>query len=819
MPHINKVRIKDVQRELVKAMLSMNYQRKTGFFLVYGLMLFASVSISTVAAAQADPAKAASMTSGGLDRYGGWRAVKSDATGFFRVAELDGRWCFITPDGHAFISAGINHVDYREDYSDEFVDFVTGHLRDWGFNAIGWSQEISSRDPTTGVMVHSRGWGPDQYARANMPYMHLIRFTDIEWYVDEQFPDVFSDAFAQKCDRLAKDVCAKLRDDPCLIGYFYADTPNWPLWAETVGWEKLGKIARRYYQVIHDAIRRYDTNHLLLGDRYKGDRVFSVGTFSVDGLPEVVLEAMKSTVDVLSVEYYRPDPRIEEDLARWHAVTGKPILMADSAFLAPTDALKVSPNSPCYVPDQAARGKAYQKHARRLYANPPVIGWHWCAFGRSKGRKSGLLDGEDRPYEDCVRRMRDFNRSELYPVALSSADTKRGENGPPEESREETESPDDARDAIGGTTAVRAKATGYFRTEKINDRWWFVTPEGNGFLSVGINHLDLAALKHPDNVHIFRERYGGQDDRFIKEGIAAPLRDWGFNTIGWTQELVGGVWMKPNSILRHSHEWTQRQFHVAGLPYVYNLKFADIEGFNTYVNYPDVFDSEFEEWADYVARSVCFDMAEDRLLLGYADVPVPAIMADKPGGWAEGLDLDNADDLAKLQRIVRQYFRVTTDAIRRYDRNHLIFGPRFGRSDEMPDWLLKLAGEYFDVLLMNRFLTPEQVRTDLARWNDLTGKPVLISDMLYLAPTKLLRVRNKAACYVPDQKARGEAYRRFAEAAFAEPYVVGLHWCAFIENRARKSGLKNYLDEPYEECVSRMREFNRNRLYSTALRR
>ena len=33
----------------------------------------------------------------------------------------------------------------------------------------------------------------------------------------------------------------------------------------------------------------------------------------------------------------------------------------------------------------------------------------------------------------------------------------------------------------------------------------------------------------------------------------------------------------------------------------------------------------------------------------------------------------------------------------------------------------------------------------------------------------------------------------------------------------RKSGLKNYLDEPYEGCVRRMQEFNRNRLYATAL--
>jgi hypothetical protein len=334
-----------------------------------------------------------------------------------------------------------------------------------------------------------------------------------------------------------------------------------------------------------------------------------------------------------------------------------------------------------------------------------------------------------------------------------------------------------------------------------------------------MNHLDLAALKHPDNIHIFQQRYGGQDDRYIREGIARPLRDWGFNTIGWTQEVVGGVWMKPGSILRHSHEWTPRQFRLTAMPYVYNLKFADIESFNTFVHYPDVFSPEFEQWADYQARSVCVELTDDPLLIGYADVPVPAITEDKPGAWAEGLDLDRPADLAKLQRIVRRYFEVTTEAIRRYDPNHLIFGPRFGRPDQEPEWLLEMAGEFFDVILMNRFVTPEQVEVDLKRWHELTGRPILISDMLYLAPTEMLKIGPRAPSHRPDQAARGQAYVDFAERAFAQPHIVGLHWCAFLENRTRKSGLKNYLDEPYEDCVSRMRSFNRQRLYPVALGR
>ena len=359
----------------------------------------------------------------GLDQYGGWKGVQGEATGFFRVEEIGGRWWYVTPEGNVFLSVGVNHADYREDYSPEYVDFVRSHLQDWGFNTVGWSQESLSSKFVKGEVVHSRGWGPAQYARLGMPYAHLLRFTDMEWYADEQFPDVFDgDAFAHKCDRIARATCTQLRDDPHLIGYFYADTPNWPEWARVTGHD-LGReadqrrfraLAARYYRVIHDAIRRYDEHHLLLGDRYKGNAAITVAGKAVNGLPDCVLEAMQETVDVLSIEYYARFETMRADLRRWHGLSGKPILLADSAFLAPTDVLQIGPGAEVYVPDQAARGRAYRDFAREAFSRPWIVGWHWCAFGRSRGRRSGLLDGNDKPYKECVGVMRAYNRGELY---------------------------------------------------------------------------------------------------------------------------------------------------------------------------------------------------------------------------------------------------------------------------------------------------------------------------------------------------------------------------------------------------------------------
>lgn len=373
-------------------------------------------------------------------------------------------------------------------------------------------------------------------------------------------------------------------------------------------------------------------------------------------------------------------------------------------------------------------------------------------------------------------------------------------------------------DQYGGTTQMISDATEFFTVRKIDGRWWFITPEGHGFISMGMNHLDLSSIKYPDNIHIFNERYGGSNDRFITEGIAQPLKAWGFNTLGWSQEMVGGVWGKPGSIIRHSPEWTPNQFRLANMPFVYNLAFAEIEKFNNNPHYPNVFDSDFDMWADHLARSVCVDLANDPLLLGYADLPLPDFTRKTPGSWAEHLNFENPNDMDQLKAIVDRYFEVTTQAIKRYDPNHLIFGPRFSPMPENLEWVIEAAGKHFDALLCNWFISPDEITTELKKWHKLSHRPILISDMAFLAPTDLLEANPGGASYVPDQKARGIAYRKFNEQSLRSPYILGHHWCAFFENLCRKSGIKNHFDEPYWDCVNEMKTFNCKHLYATAMR-
>ena len=317
-----------------------------------------------------------------------------DSSAFFTVGERAGHWWFMTPEGNPFWSTGMNHIDsatiryaesgniWRERYGNSEKHFlqegVVPDLEAWGFNTIGWNQEVVIRLPT--IHRHSRSFTPEEYAWADMPYCHLLPFTEThQWEVETRHPDVFSEDFVEWCDYVARAQCARLADDPNLIGYFYVDCPMWvhsldwnpldpwfdPAKLETdAGRRELSDMAERYYSVIHDAIKRYDPNHLLLGDRYEGKQL----------LPDEVLLAAAPYVDVMSFQYFSTPEVICPDLQRWHELTGKPVLLADACAPGRDPA-------------------AYAPMIRALREVPSCIGWHVCgAYLQNRARGAGFRD-------------------------------------------------------------------------------------------------------------------------------------------------------------------------------------------------------------------------------------------------------------------------------------------------------------------------------------------------------------------------------------------------------------------------------------------
>lgn len=169
------------------------------------------------------------------DRFGGWKGKKFDATGFFRV-EKDERWWLVTPEGHAFLSFGINHFYpdlWKQAYNSEVWQqrLKIENLDDWGQFGPAlrtWFLQTCQDYGFNTVGVHNALQILNR-PEAAVPYLQPIRFVDIpHWKTavpNENFLDVFAPSFASHCDKLAKEIAAPVKDDPFLLGYTMTDCP------------------------------------------------------------------------------------------------------------------------------------------------------------------------------------------------------------------------------------------------------------------------------------------------------------------------------------------------------------------------------------------------------------------------------------------------------------------------------------------------------------------------------------------------------------------------------------------------------------------
>lgn len=148
-------------------------------------------------------------------------------------------------------------------------------------------------------------------------------------------------------------------------------------------------MATQYYKTTKEAIRRYDKNHLILGDRYEANAPIA----------QEVIEAALPHIDALSFQDFR-DP--VKHLAEWYEKTGKPVLLADAARIKwQTEPGEFTRNN----------GAWYAETLAALLENPGCVGFHLCgAYQRNKARRYGLLDELENPDRENVEQMTEANR-------------------------------------------------------------------------------------------------------------------------------------------------------------------------------------------------------------------------------------------------------------------------------------------------------------------------------------------------------------------------------------------------------------------------
>ncbi len=357
--------------------------------------------------------------------------------------------------------------------------------------------------------------------------------------------------------------------------------------------------------------------------------------------------------------------------------------------------------------------------------------------------------------------------------------------------------------ASGLPVASASAATGVFSIQSFqNQRKLLATPDGKPFFALSFNHIDSSALRYEENLHIWRERYGASEERWIRERVAPDLRDWGFNSIGWTQDVV----VREPNYHWHSERWTRDHYNWAGLPYFHVVPFFEPQRWKLGAERPDVFSEEFARWCEFVARENCAALADDPNLIGYYFADVPLLtkggqLYKKKQTWFDPADLQSEEGRKRVSREVRQYYKVTTAALRRYDPNHLVFGDRYNLAAPLPEPVLDAAAEYVDAIAVQ--LAPK-IEETAAVMNPIcwrTGKPFIVADATH---TSRPAIRMAGTRHDPKK------YALLLNSMKESSECIGVNLCGgFVRNRVRRKGVYDEQENPDLEAVEGFRQSNR----------
>ena len=229
----------------------------------------------------------------------------------------------------------------------------------------------------------------------------------------------------------------------------------------------------------------------------------------------------------------------------------------------------------------------------------------------------------------------------------------------------------------GWLNGPRQTATGFFRVEKINGRWWAIDPEGYLFIHMALNSV---SLEHQSANQIY-----------------AMMREHGFNGFGnWTWNGPTGGGPAGRSVIGESTvKNTTPMAYTPRILFIGNYRNERLPAGTPHIELP-VFDPGFETKAfDYAQGFLPF--LNDPHVFGYFtdnELPFRYVLSDhlaitntndpnyvaafnflagrgkSPSNW------DQADANAYMALAGERYYSVVHQAIRSVDTNHMILGSR-----------------------------------------------------------------------------------------------------------------------------------------------
>ncbi len=389
----------------------------------------------------------------------------------------------------------------------------------------------------------------------------------------------------------------------------------------------------------------------------------------------------------------------------------------------------------------------------------------------------------------------------------------------------------------------------YFRVEKLDGKWWFVTPDGNPFVSKGVTDVNwLGATLSDDKWHdIIEEKYGTED--VWADAALARLQDWNFNTVGpWSShsmsllsshaiiilDSAGHAPRYPDAIVTDYWstgfaEWSATTAEQRAAPYVEDQNLIGYFLDNELVWGPDHFATNktllwlyMEFPADAPGREVAIDFVQDAAgtievfnqTWGTSIVDWDELEMLPPVTYWPRNETARAVTEDFMVLAFHKYASIAVAGLRTIDTNHMVIGCRF--HSYPGDLLVRAAAEHLDVISMAFYNETPPVPEIDAIYEEVE-RPFLIEEWSFKAMDSGLLNIQMYAPVVLTQKARSLAYEDYVTDFMTRPYAVAYHWYKWMDNPWRgisdifsgdNFGLMNPYDEPYEPFVKFIREVN-----------
>ena len=340
------------------------------------------------------------------------------------------------------------------------------------------------------------------------------------------------------------------------------------------------------------------------------------------------------------------------------------------------------------------------------------------------------------------------------------------------------------------------QATGFFRTQKIDGRWWVIDPEGYRYIHKAVTSVDLINGTTAQKAHEIVKSFG-------MNGLA-----------NWSDE----------SIIDHALQAENKLAYCPKYSFISNYKKTRSDDLEI-----PVFDEEFESFCQEAAQYFAQYKNNPEVFGYFID---NELSWSYKGGLASHLAVGDTSDLnyQKAQSYLRsigknasnftaedehnysvlmieRYCSVVCNAIRAVDPNHMILGPRFNKSWLRPDEFYEVAGKYLDIIGLNHYHRWGSRHSELERIANASQRPLLFSEFYAMEKSPSLEEPG-AGWKVKDQTSRASYYQHFLTENAAKPFMVGFHWFRFRDKDGENKGIVNEAGTPYPQLQKKIKEMN-----------